>query len=77
MRPYLAKPITPLAEAYEFFKHLQSDDCLFHPEDDPSSIIDSDNHPLFSPREADLLRQRIAEVYVFDSDPCAYISDLK
>lgn len=72
MKPYFTDPINSLEEAHAFFDKLNSDGLLFHPEDSPESIVDGDGNPLFTPDECTLLEQRIAEVYLFDEDPCAY-----
>ena len=72
MKTYFEKPITSLNDARIFFDNLAADRVLFHPEDSPESIVDGFGLALFTPEECDALNQRIAEVYLFDVDPCAY-----
>lgn len=72
MKPYFTNPINSLEEAHAFFDKLNRDGLLFHPEDSPESIVDIYGIHLFTPDECTLLEQRIAEVYLFDADPCTY-----
>ena len=67
-----SKPITSLQAAHEFFDRLAAEGLLFHPEDSPDSIVDSTGELLFTPEEAALIEERIAEVHEYDADPCAY-----
>jgi len=72
MKTYFEKPITSLNDAHVFFDNLAVDRVLFHPEDSPESIVDGFGLALFTPQECVALKQRISEVYLFDSDPCEY-----
>jgi len=61
------------AEAQQFFFELHQTGRLFHPEDDPATVIDSaTGAPLFTADEAALMRARIEEAYSVMDDPCAY-----
>jgi hypothetical protein len=73
---YINDPIKTLDDAEGFFFQLEQHGKLFHPEDDPSSIIDRQGNPLFSVSECDQIRQRIEEAYMFMDDPCEYILTL-
>ena len=77
MKTYFQKPITSLNDAHAFFDSLAIDRVLFHPEDRPESIVDGFGLALFTQEECDALNQRIAEVYTFDADPCAYCLTLE
>ena len=70
---YIKTPIKTLDNAKGFFYQLSKDDKLFHPEDDPDSIINRQGKPLFSPSECIDLRLRINEIYKLMDDPCDYI----
>jgi hypothetical protein len=72
MNPLFLTPIKSEADAEGFFFCLDQEGLLFHPEDDPSTVINA-NGPLFTAEEAEALRQRIDEVYEFMDDPCEYI----
>lgn len=73
MKPYLKEPITNLDQAHRFFDQLWRDGLLFHPEDDPALILAPGGSVyLFTMSEATELTNRIAEVYRFDLNPCAY-----
>lgn len=69
----MKQPITSEADARGFFKELQREGKLFHPEDSPDSVVDRHGNALFSPQEVILLRQRMDEVYAVMDDPCDYI----
>jgi hypothetical protein len=72
MNPLFLTPIKSEAEAEGFFFCLNQQGLLFHPEDDPASVINA-NGRLFNDEESEALRQRIDEVYEFMDDPCEYI----
>jgi hypothetical protein len=72
MKAYFTQPIKSKDDAYRFFDQLYRDGLLFHPEDSPDSIVGPDSMPLFTTEECIHLTYRIAEVYQFDLDPCAY-----
>jgi hypothetical protein len=65
-------PLTSFADCEGFFFCLDQDGLLFHPEDDPASVI-NDQGQLFNHEDVKALRQRIDEVYEFMDDPCEYI----
>ena len=65
--------VTTVKEAEDFLRMLYTNDCGFHPEDDPGDIMElrSDRY-LFNTKEAVLLRKRMDEVWDL-VDPCEYI----
>lgn len=74
MRDYFLDPIRSFADAKCFFFCLYQDDLLFHPEDDPSIVINGrSGEMLFNDSEVPLIRQRIDEIYEFMDDPCEFI----
>ena len=74
MRDYFLSPITRFSDAEGFLFCLDQDGLLFHPEDDPSTVINSKTgNPIFTDEEVLLIRQRIDEVYEFMDDPCQWI----
>jgi len=74
MRDYFLDPIKSEADAEGFFFCLHQDGLLFHPEDDPSTVINGQSGGmLFSDSEVPLIRQRIGEAYEFMDDPCEFI----
>jgi hypothetical protein len=72
MKHYFLTPLASLADCEGFFFCLDQDGLLFHPEDDPASVI-TDQDLLFNDEEVKALRQRIDEIYQFMDDPCEYI----
>jgi hypothetical protein len=76
MNPLFTTPIETESDAQAFFFQLDQLGQLFHPEDDPASVVTRQGAPLFNPAEADHLRQRIDEVFAVMDDPCAYCLDL-
>ena len=72
MNPLFLTPIKSESDAEGFFFCLDQEGLLFHPEDDPSSVINA-NGTLFTAEESEALRQRIDEVYEFMDDPCEFI----
>lgn len=76
MNPVFTTPITSELEAQAFFKSLAAEKLLFHPEDDPASVIDSHlGICLFHAGEIEHLRLRVAEAYQFMLDPCEFINN--
>jgi hypothetical protein len=61
-------PIRTEADAEGFFFQLHQLGRLFHPEDDPAEVVNG----LFTPDQAQHLRDRLDEVYGVMDDPCAY-----
>lgn len=72
MRDYFSSPIKSEADAEGFFFCLHQDGLLFHPEDDPSTVINGQSR-IFTDEEALLIRQRIDEAYEVMDDPCHFI----
>ena len=72
MNPLFTTPLTSFADCEGFFFCLDQQGLLFHPEDDPATVI-NDQGQLFNPEEVKALRQRIDEVYEFMDDPCEFI----
>ena len=68
------KPITSLNDAKNFFRNLEKIEKLFHPDDDPSTIIDQDGKLIFSEIECESIKLRILEIREF-FDPCEFIID--
>jgi hypothetical protein len=73
---YIQTPIQTLSDAEGFFFQLEQNGKLFHPEDDPESVIDRHGKPLFTLSQCMHLRHRIEEAYRFMDDPCEYILSL-
>jgi hypothetical protein len=76
MKDYFLTPIKSFADAEGFFFCLYQDGLLFHPEDDPSIVVDRSGSLLFTDPEVLIIRQRIEEVYEVMDDPCRFILDL-
>lgn len=84
---YFSDTIETLEQAEAFLSQLHKDDKLFHLEDDPADIVKSINlDRLFTDEETDLLRERVAEVFVafrsykgtsgpYGGDPFQFIMD--
>jgi hypothetical protein len=64
-------PIKSAADAEGFFFQLHQLGLLFHPEDNPSEVVNK-NGPIFTPDQAKHLNDRLDEVYEVMLDPCAY-----
>ncbi len=74
MKTYFLTPIKSESEAESFFFMLHQDGMLFHPDDDPSTVINGQSgEMLFTDLEVPLIRQRIDEAYEFMDDPCDFI----
>jgi len=69
------KPITSENDAEQFFYALENEGLLFHPEDDPATIVNKDGERIFTDAECPLIAQRITEVYRYMLDPCEFIVD--
>jgi hypothetical protein len=67
------KPITSENDAEQFLYELFNEDLLFHPEDDPATIINNHNEYIFTGEECILINQRITEIYQHMIDPCKFI----
>lgn len=75
---YFQVAIKSRKDAHAFLLQLHKDGNLFHLDDSPETIVDSNrnNIPLFTAAECVLLRQRVQEVFAFDTDPFEYCVDL-
>ena len=73
MRDYFLDPIKSEADAEGFFFCLYQDGLLFHPEDDPSIVVNQSGSLLFTDAEVLIIRERIDEVYSVMDDPCEFI----
>lgn len=69
------KPITSESDAEQFFYDLHAENLLFHPEDDPATIINPAGERIFTDAECLLVAKRITEVYRYMLDPCEFIVD--
>jgi hypothetical protein len=69
------KPITSESDAEQFFYDLENEGLLFHPEDDPLTVVDTHGNLIFTPDDVPLINQRITEVYRYMLDPCEFIVD--
>jgi hypothetical protein len=69
------KPLTSQRDAQQFFRDLHAADLLFHPEDDPATIINQAGERIFTDAQCPLVVERIAETYEFMTDPCEFIVD--
>ena len=66
-------PIKSQNDAEQFFYDLENEGLLFHPEDDPATIINDQGKLIFASDDVELINQRIDEVYMFMVDPCEFI----
>lgn len=74
MKTYFLDPIKSEADAEGFFFCLYQDGLLFHPEDDPATIVKGQSGALlFTDAEVLIIRQRIDEIYSVMDDPCEFI----
>jgi len=62
-------------QAKEFLDRLYKDGLMYHPEDDAHEIITNEGM-LFTADEADLLNERMDEVWGILDDPCEYVLKL-
>lgn len=70
-------PIQTEADAQAFFFELHQTGRLFHPEDDPATVISgASGGYLFTAEQCEHLRARIDEAYAVMDDPCEYILTL-
>jgi hypothetical protein len=70
-------PITSAADAEGFLFQLHQEGLLFHPDDDAHDIINgATGQPLFTAADADLINERMEEVFTFIVDPCEYLLNL-
>ncbi len=69
---YFKMNIENFEDLETFFYHLNKDELLYHPEDDPYSVMNKEGR-VFTNEECEYLNKRIEEVYTICSDPCEYI----
>ena len=62
-------------QAKEFLDRLYKDGLMYHPEDDAHEIITNEGM-LFTADEADLLNERMDEIWGILDDPCEYVLEL-
>ena len=62
-------------QAKGFLNKLYKDGFMYHPEDDAHDII-TENGELFTADEADLLNERMDEVWGVLDNPCGYVLEL-
>jgi len=62
-------------QAKKFLDKLYEDGLMYHPEDDAHEIITNEGE-LFTADEADLLNERMDEVFGILDDPCEYVLKL-
>ena len=62
-------------QAKEFLDKLYEDGLMYHPEDDAHEILTNEGE-LFTADEADLLNERMDEVWGILDDPCEYVLKL-
>jgi len=62
-------------QAKEFLDKLYEDGFMYHPEDDAHDII-NDKGELFTADEANLLNERMDEIWEILDDPCEYVLEL-
>jgi hypothetical protein len=75
-REYFKTSINSEGQAIEFFNKLYIDNLLYHPNDDAHNICKNDNSPLFTNEEAELVNERMDEVWLVIEDPCKLILKL-
>tara|TARA_R110002012_G_scaffold189097_1_gene356280 strand:- start:361 stop:636 length:276 start_codon:yes stop_codon:yes gene_type:complete len=62
-------------QAKKFLDKLYEDGLMYHPEDDAHDIITNEGK-LFTADEADLLNERMGEIFGILDDPCEYVLEL-
>ena len=69
---YFKAKIEDFYDLETFFNNLYKDELLYHPEDDPYTVMNKDGRT-FTNEECEYLNKRINEVYEIYDDPCEYI----
>ena len=70
-------PLQTLDDCIQWFIDLRDEGLLFHPEDDPASIVRSLNGaPVFAPDDVPHIRARIDECFALLDDPCQVALDI-
>tara|TARA_R100001594_G_C3943686_1_gene241285 strand:- start:428 stop:706 length:279 start_codon:yes stop_codon:yes gene_type:complete len=75
IKTYFKVHINKENQAKEFLDKLYKDGLMYHPEDDAHDIITNEGE-LFTADEADLLNERMNEVFGVLDDPCKYVLEL-
>ena len=75
IKTYFKIHINKENQAKEFLDKLYEDGLLYHPEDDAHEIITNEGM-LFTADEADLLNERMDEIWGILDDPCEYVLKL-
>ena len=75
IKPYFTVHIHREDQAKDFLDKLYEDGLMYHPEDDAHDIITNEGE-LFTADEADLLNERMDEVWGILDDPCEYVLKL-
>ena len=65
--------ITTKDQAIQFLTTMQYLYPLFHPEDDPTNIVDQNGNTVFNDEQCKYLNDRFNEVYEVLHDPCGII----
>ena len=68
--------ICDLESAKEFYRQMESQGLLFHPEDSPENVINPEGAYLFNEVESEHVKKRVDETYLFIRDPCEFILHL-
>ena len=66
------KEIKTTEDVKAFVQYLIDNDQLYHFDDEPSDIINSNNEAVFTIEECNLINQRIEEIYAIDSIEVAF-----
>ena len=75
IKPYFMVHIHREDQAKGFLDKLYEDGLMYHPEDDAHEIITNEGE-LFTADEADLLNERMNEIWGILDDPCEYVLKL-
>jgi hypothetical protein len=63
----IGQPITTINEARAFIRYLIKKGKCYHFDDDPRDIFNNDDQRVFTDHQADLLDERIDEIFSFSS----------
>ena len=75
IKTYFKVHIHEESQAKEFLDRLYKDGLMYHPEDDAHDITTNEGM-LFTADEADLLNERMDEIWGILDDPCEYVLEL-
>ena len=73
MKSDFTKQINTINQARLFLNNLLEDNLMFHLESNPHEILNSNEEPLFTTEQANLLELRLSEVFDKLDDPCEYV----